>query len=458
VQQTGPFDHLKQIFLSGVERVDPYRMLKTHLALRKHSLEVRTETCIESVDLDTFERIIVMGAGKATAKMAKAVEEILGPRIDEGLISVKYGHTEQLEYIEIVEAGHPVPDENSLHAAHRMEKMAIRADEKTLCILLISGGGSALLTSPANYQQGTVRINLDLEYIQKTTSTLLACGATIDEINCIRKHLSSIKGGRLARLLFPARTISLILSDVVGDRLATIASGLTTHDASTFSEALKILNRYEIQNAVPEPVMRVLEAGARGDIEETPKQYDPAFSKVTNILIGTNYTALLAASKKSNALGYHTTIISSQITGEAREVAKVFYAIAMDVKIHGLLLEKPACVIAGGETTVTLRGKGKGGRNQEIALSFLSQMEKEKEQAQGIYFLSASTDGNDGPTDAAGAFVSLDIMKECTEKGLNVEAALKENDSYTFFSALDALLITGPTNTNVCDVHIILVP
>jgi hydroxypyruvate reductase len=458
MQGSDHFDHLKQIFFSGVERVDPYRMLKNHLSLRQDSMEVSTETFVEYVNLGEFERIIVIGAGKATAKMAKAVEEILGPRINEGLISVKYGHTEPLYRIKIVEAGHPVPDENSLRAARRIEEMAARADEKTLCILLISGGGSALLTSPVDYSNRTNMGELRLEDIQKTTSVLLACGATIDEINCIRKHLSRIKGGRLARLLSPAKTICLILSDVVGDRLDTIASGLTTHDASTFSEALQILYRYEIQHAVPEPVVRILEAGVRGDIEETPKQDDPAFTKVTNILIGTNYTALLAATKKAVALGYHTAVISSQVAGEAREVAKVFFAVALDIKRHGLLLEKPACVIAGGETTVTLRGKGKGGRNQEIALSFLSQMKKEKDQAQGIYFLSASTDGNDGPTDAAGAFASMETVHLCTKKGLNMEAALKENDSYTFFSILGALLITGPTNTNVCDIHIILVP
>jgi glycerate 2-kinase len=294
--------------------------------------------------------------------------------------------------------------------------------------------------------------------VQETTSALLSCGATIDEMNAIRKHLSRIKGGRLARLLFPATTLSFILSDVVGDRLDTIASGLTVSDQSTFGDALRIIKKYGLEHTVPEVVLKILQAGEKGLIEETPKKGDPALSKVTNILLGTNYTALLAAAKKAKLMGYNTAVISSQIIGEAREAAKLFFGIARDILIHDLLLKKPACVIAGGETTVTLRGSGRGGRNQEISLSFLSQMEKDRDQAEGIYFLSASTDGNDGPTDAAGAFATKDILRVSIKKQLDIEEHLKHNDSYSFFSLLDALLITGPTNTNVCDIHIVLVP
>ena len=451
-------EHLKQIFHAAVERVDPYRMMKSHIALRGSLLRVQTETSREEIDLSSYDRIMVMGAGKATAKMAKAIEEILKERIREGVICVKYSHTEKLNRIETIEAGHPVPDENSIIAAQRMEDMARHADDKTLCIVLISGGGSALLTSPISFRKGPVLMELSLDDMQKTTSAMLSCGATINEMNAIRKHLSRIKGGRLAQLLYPATTLSFILSDVVGDNLDTIASGLTVYDQSTFSDAIRILKKYSLEHTVPAMVPKILEAGEQGLIEETPKKGDPVLSKVHNILLGTNYTALLAAARKAKLLGYNTAVISSQITGEAREAAKLFFGIAKDVLIHDLLVKKPACVIAGGETTVTLRGSGRGGRNQEISLSFLSQMEKDREQAESIYFLSASTDGNDGPTDAAGAFATHDILRESGKKRLDIEEYLNNNDSYTFFSFLNALLITGPTNTNVCDVHIVLVP
>jgi glycerate 2-kinase len=451
-------EQLKQIFLAAVERVDPYWMIKRHITLRGSLLRVQTETSSEEINLSGYNRIMVIGAGKATAKMAKAIEEILKERIHEGVICVKYGHTEKLNRIETIEAGHPVPDENSILAAQQIEDMARSADDKTLCIVLISGGGSALLTSPISFRSGPVLIELSLNDVQKTTSALLSCGATIDEMNAIRKHLSRIKGGRLARLLFPATTLSFILSDVVGDRLDTIASGLTVSDQSTFGDALRIIKKYGLEHTVPEVVLKILQAGEKGLIEETPKKGDPALSKVTNILLGTNYTALLAAAKKAKLMGYNTAVISSQIIGEAREAAKLFFGIARDILIHDLLLKKPACVIAGGETTVTLRGSGRGGRNQEISLSFLSQMEKDRDQAEGIYFLSASTDGNDGPTDAAGAFATKDILRVSIKKQLDIEEHLKHSDSYSFFSLLDALLITGPTNTNVCDIHIVLVP
>jgi glycerate 2-kinase len=453
-----PYEQLKRIFRAAIERVDPYRMMMSCISLHENLLIVDTEYSREEIDLGRFDRIVVVGAGKASSKMAKAVEEILGERIAGGVLSVKYGHTEHLRHIQLVEAGHPVPDENSIEAARRIEDIAARADDRTLCIVLISGGGSSLLVSPAFHTSGSLHIQLTLREIRETTSALLSCSATIDEMNCVRKHLSRLKGGRLARLIYPGRTVSFILSDVVGDSLDTIASGLTTPDRTTFADAVRILRKYELERTVPGPVLELLRAGEEGTIEETPKQDDPAFSKVTNILIGTNYTALLAAANKARELGYNTAVVSSRITGEAREAAKVIFGIAKDILVHDLLVPKPACFIAGGETTVTIRGGGRGGRNQELALSFLSQMKRDGEGAGGIYFLSASTDGNDGPTDAAGAFASAEILRDSERKRLDIEEHLRNNDSYTFFNALNSLLKTGPTNTNVCDVHIALLP
>jgi hydroxypyruvate reductase len=388
--------------------------------------------------------------------MAKAVDELLGKRITEGVISVKYGHTEPLQKIVTIEAGHPVPDQNGVRAAHEIERIARDADERSLVINLISGGGSALLTSPLRCAIGDEELSLRLEDFTRTTEVLLACGATIEEINCIRKHISMIKGGRLARLISPAVILNFILSDVVGDRLDTIASGLTTYDDTTFSDALRVVNAYGIRDELPENVVSVLEAGEKQLIEETPKRNDPMFSSVKHILIGTNLTALRAGEKHAAACGYHTTLLSSQVTGEASEIAQVYYGIARDVLLHNLLCKKPACILGGGETTVTLRGNGKGGRNQECALSFLSALSREKDP-EGVFFLSAATDGNDGPTDAAGAFACSSVLKTRASLQLDIDAYLRNNDSYTFYEKTGALLKTGPTNTNVCDIQIVIV-
>jgi hydroxypyruvate reductase len=298
---------------------------------------------------------------------------------------------------------------------------------------------------------------LTLEDKQATTKILLACGATIQEINCIRKHLSGIKGGRLAALAYPAESVNLILSDVVGDRLDSIASGLAVPDNSTYDEAIRLVNKYEIAGKLPPPAWKVLELGAAGKLPETPKKGDPVFGKVKNILIGSNYGALLAAEKKAKELGYNTVVLSSEVTGEAREAAKFYIGVGRDVLKHDLAVKKPACVIAGGETTVTLKGTGKGGRNQEMALSFLEEIESNPEGSEGIWFLAASTDGNDGPTDAAGAFADLEILAAGKKAGLSIQDSLSRNDSYHYYDKIGFLHKTGPTNTNVCDVQLVIV-
>jgi hydroxypyruvate reductase len=449
---------LETIFTAAVARVDPNDLIVDAILRQGDHLTIKTDDFQQTFNLADFERIIIIGAGKATAKMALAMEKILGARISEGIISVKYGHTENLTRIQCIEAGHPIPDENGLEAARRIADLARTADEKTLVITLISGGGSALIPLPYTSSDADGQtIAVSLTEKQDVTRILLECGATINEINCLRKHLSHIKGGHLARMIHPAASVNLILSDVVGDDLDAIASGPTTHDNSTFNDVNAIVEKYDIDNRLPETVRRLFRLGMQGKIPDTPAMGDPVFNQVHNILVGTNFLSLQAAAEKARQLGLPVVMLSSQVVGEAREVAKVLCGIAKDAKKHSLFGPPPLCLIAGGETTVTLLGKGKGGRNQEMALAFLAEIEKNPGATRGIYFLSASTDGNDGPTDAAGAFAANEILAEAHKKGLFPNAYIKASDGYRFFDRIGALLKTGPTNTNVCDIQLILI-
>jgi len=451
------FSHLTAMFQAALNRVDPYKMIVNHLRLDGNQLVVAFDGQRHEVDLGRYDRILVLGAGKASARMAKAVEAILGDRISGGLLVVKYGHGEDLTRIEVIEAGHPTPDGNSVEAARRITQLACEADERTLILNLISGGGSALLCSPLIHEDSELSLHLTLDDKQGMTRALLACGADIREINCLRKHLSGVKGGRLLRLMAPARSLNLILSDVVGDRLDTIASGLTCPDESSFADALAIIEKYRLRDRSPAAALRVLDLGAEGRIPDTLKGGDPATELATNILIGTNLAALLAAADTAKGLGYNVAPLTSALTGEAREVAKMLFGIARDVRKCNLLVAKPALVIAGGETTVTLTGGGKGGRNQEMALAFLAELARDEEGGRGIFFLSASTDGSDGPTDAAGAFASTAVLDLARLAALSIPASLRDNDSYHFFDAIGQLLKTGPTMTNVCDLHMVLI-
>jgi glycerate 2-kinase len=448
---------LKQIFDAALARVDPRTMVVDTVSVTGSVLAIETETTHEEINLELFQRILVLGAGKASASMALGLEEILGDRIDDGVISVKPGYGEELRRISVVEAGHPVPDEQSQAAARRTLELATEADTSTLVINLISGGGSALLAAPKSCTVDGTTIELSLSDLQTTTEALLGSGATIDEVNTVRKHLSSIKGGGLAKAIYPAHSISLILSDVVGDRLDTIASGPTVADPTTYGDALDLLKRYEVADAVPDSVMRVLTLGADGRIPETPKPGDPVFEPVRNLLVGTNYQALIAASERAEAMGYLPLIVTSQLTGEATTAAGFIASVVRDVQAHGLPVAPPACLLFGGETTVTLRGPGKGGRNQEIALWMIGEMGRRKQDFVNVSFLSAGTDGTDGPTEAAGAFASVGLAESAAESGLVPDEYLARNNSHSFHSGLGSLLLTGPTHTNVCDIQIALV-
>ncbi len=458
---------LQSIFMAGVERVDPSKMVENHLFLDGDELVFKTEQVEKRFDLKDFRRIVVIGAGKATAKMALGLEKVLGDRIDLGLISVKRGHTEKLKKIETIEAGHPVPDENSVLAAKRIADICASGDENTLFINLISGGGSALLCLPLSVDGGSVGDDLEsgfsltLEDKQKTTEVLLASGAAIQEVNCIRKHISGIKGGRLAELMYPSVSLNLILSDVVGDRLDAIASGLTAPDETSFREAMNIIEKYAIERDIPPTVYRIIKAGVEGKIPETPKRGDRVFERVHNLLIGNNLSALLAAKNRAIELGYNTIVLSSRVVGDVESVASLYLGIALDESKYNLLGNRPLCIIGGGETTVVLKGNGLGGRNQEMALRFLKGIDNNRSEGSEvlnrIYFLSAGSDGNDGPTDAAGAFASLEVLNRAKVMGLEIDSFLINNDSYNFFSRIGALLKTGPTNTNVCDIQVLIV-
>ncbi len=443
-----------EIFAAGVASVDPRPMVREALRLEGHILTVDAGGRSAAWDLRRFDRILVLGYGKAGARMARGAEEALGERLTGGVVAVKAGFAEPCERIHILEAAHPVPDESSVQAARAVMEAARTADPRTLVLVLVSGGGSAILCAPYD-RDGR---SLTLPDKAAVTRELLACGADIREINAVRRHLSAVKGGRLAEALAPATVVSLILSDVVGDELASIASGPTVPDPTTWADALGIVRRFGIEDRIPASAAALLRDGAAGLLPDTPKPGDPAFRRVANIVLGSNRRAALTAASRARNLGYRTLYLGSRITGEAREIARVYLGMALDCAAEGSPRSLPACILAGGETTVTLRGSGKGGRNQEMALAFLAGLaDAEPRLAGRICFLSAGTDGNDGPTDAAGAFADTSILEAARTGGLKPRDYLSANDSYAFFDRIGGLLRTGPTNTNVCDLQVVLV-
>jgi len=418
------------------------RQLRRHaLAIFKASLaaadpEAAVERHLSKIKLRQYRRIFVVGAWKAGASMAKAAERVIGARIEAGFVNVKDGHTARLKRIQLHECGHPVPDERGVEGARRIAEIAEQAGEDDLVVCLISGGASALLPAPVP--------PITLEEKQTVTRLLLASGANIHEINAFRKHISAIKGGHLARLAAPADVESLLLSDVIGDDLDVIGSGPTAPDASTFGDAIAILEKYGIAKKVPDSVRERL----KGAHQETPKPGSVLFDRVRNTVVGSNRLALDAAAAKAKALGYRTLILASEVEGETRDVARMHAAIARQIVRAGQPVARPACIITGGETTVTLKGEGLGGRNQEFVLAAAMDIAG----LPALVVFSAGTDGTDGPTDAAGAIADGDTLR----RNPHARRYLDANDSYHYFEDLGDLVKTGPTNTNVMDVHLIL--
>ena len=439
-------DISKTIFSKAIEAVDPCERLNEIVKIEKNRLIIRTEEKLEKYfNLDSFQKIFLIGSGKASAPMAQAIEKIFGDRMTKGVMTTKYGHALPLMKTKVIEAGHPIPDQKGLEGTKRIRNLLKESGPEDLIIFMLSGGGSALLPLPVN--------GIGLEEKQEVTQLLLDCGADIKEINTIRKHISKIKGGWFARWAYPSTVIGFILSDVVGDQLDVIGSGPTVPDPSTFQEAWKILEKYDLVKEVAPSIQKYLKSGRDGMVEETPKPGDPVFEKVYNTLIGSNILALHAAEKEASSFGFNTLTLSSSIIGDTREAARFHGAIAREEISTDHPVPKPSCILSGGETTVIIKGHGLGGRNQEFALAGafeISGLEK-------VVLLSGGTDGSDGPTEASGAIADYTTISRATSMGLDPNSYLKDNDSYTFFKSLGDLLITGPTYTNVMDIHILLI-
>jgi glycerate 2-kinase len=431
----------RRIFRFSLKAVDPFYAIKKQLKLVEDNLWVGRSL----YRLKDIKGILVIGAGKASAPMAQAVEKILGPRIHKGVVVTKHGYVAPLERIELIEGGHPLPDKRGREGTKRILKLISNLDENDLVICLISGGGSSLLVSPSS--------EISLKDKKELTDQLLRCGANIKEINIIRKHISQVKGGRLAQLAHPAYVMALILSDVIGSRIDSIASGPTVPDSTTFSDCLKIIQKYKLKDKIPPSIYDRLKKGAQGKIKETPKSGSAIFKRVRNFVIGSNSLALEAAKQKAEELGFNAMILSRPVSGDTRRAALRHANLAKRIQEIGDPVSPPACLISGGETTVKVKGKGLGGRNQEFILVGATKIAG----LENMVMLSAGTDGTDGPTDAAGAICDGKTMERALQKGLDPKQYLDNNDSYHFFNKLGDLLKTGPTNTNVMDIHLILV-
>lgn len=395
--------------------------------------------------LNEINKIIVIGAGKASALMAQATEEVLGDEIDSGAVVSKTGYQAPLKKIKLYFGGHPYPDENGAKGTQTIIETVSEAGENDLVISLFSGGGSALFVSPFD--------RISLEDKKRMTRLLLECGANIDEINTIRKHISKVKGGRLVKLAYPAQIVSLILSDVIGDRLDSIASGPTAPDPTTFKDCLEILFKYKLMDKIPKSIKVFLEKNQNKKDNETLKPGNLVFEKVKNIIVGSNLSALKEAERKAKELDFNTLMLSSTISGDTRKAALEHVELAKKIKVEKKIVPPPACVISGGETTVEVKGKGLGGRNQEFVLVSAIEIDGLKD----VVIASLNTDGTDGPTDACGAICDGFTVSRAKKLKLDPKEYLNQNDSYHFFQQLGDLIKTGPTNTNVMDIHIILV-
>jgi glycerate 2-kinase len=435
-----------KIFKAAICKAGAYQAVLENLSLKGDILRTKNASkSFQEFDLSRFKKIQVLGAGKSATPMAAASEVILKDRILDGLVITKYGHAGRLSKIKVMEAGHPLPDQAGCRGSRQIVTRLQAGGPGDLILFLTSGGCSALFTAPPE--------TISLKEKQKTIRLLLNAGAPIQDLNTVRKHLSWVKGGRSAEFAYPATVINLVLSDVIGDPLDIIGSGPFFPDCSSFQNALEVLGSYRLLKKVPSSVTALFKKGVRGMIKETPKPGSACFKKVTHRIVANNRIALDAAEKTARNLGFKTFILSSQIQGEARELAKFYGAIAREMVQTHHFSKKPICLLAGGEPTVTVIGHGKGGRNTELALA----MAIELKGLEKICFLSAGTDGTDGPTDAAGAVVDGRTCTRAFQKGIFPEIHLYHNDSYSFFKKAGRLLMTGPTGTNVMDLHILLV-
>ncbi len=439
---------LETIYREALRAVDPASAVEAFLRLDGDTLLAGSRPC----PLGQFRRIYLVGAGKAGVPMARAVEGVLGERLAEGLIVVKHSlGKETLARTQVLEAGHPEPNRQGVEASSRLiQFLDERVSREDLLLVVFSGGGSALLPAPVG--------EITFQEKKETTRVLLRCGATIQEMNAIRKHLSRLKGGRLLEHTAGCRVVAMMLSDVVGDDLASIASGPTSPDPTTYGDCLDVVRRYGIEGDLPASVVDYLRRGSEGAPEgprETPKPGDTRFERVQNAIVASNILALRAASSQARRLGLAPLILTSRAYGNTSDLARFLVAVTREVLDSGNPLAPPCCLICGGETTVRVEGDGKGGRNQEWALWCAREIAGWGETP--VLFASLGSDGNDGPTDAAGAVATPDTVRRALRLGLSVEDHLRRNDSYHFFQPLGDLIVTGPTQTNVMDFQLVLI-
>lgn len=437
-------EHLERIRRAALEAVEPAGAVARFLSWEGDLLRAGDVR----LPLRESASVRLVAAGKAAPAMAEAAATVLGERLERGVLVTKHGHLTGHtlpDRITAFEAGHPVPDETGEAAVAAVEALLDGRREEDVVVVLLSGGASALLADPAE--------PIALADLGATTGLLLRSGATIVELNAVRKHLSRLKGGQLARLAAPARVVSLILSDVVGDPLDVIASGPTAPDPTTFADARGVFERRGLVDALPGAVRQRLRDGAEGRAPETPKPGDPLFSRVTNVVVGSNRLAALAAVEAARSLGYAALLLSTFVEGEAREVARVVAALGRGVLAHGDPVAPPACLVLGGETTVTVRGAGRGGRNQELALAAALALDG----VESVSVMALATDGSDGPTDSSGAIVDGTSAGAIRAAGIDPAAALATNDAYPALEGAGAQLRTGPTGTNVNDLTVVLV-
>lgn len=429
---------------AAIQAVDPQEIVYKNLMLTGDQLQIGEVT----YDLSRSRNIVILAVGKAGAPMAQATVSVLGELVKSGLVIIKPGYDRGIklpESLQVVKADHPIPGAGSLEAGRQAAKLVAHLDENDLLLCLISGGGSSLCVSPVD--------GIQLADLQKLNSALLACGAEITEINAVRKHLETLKGGGLVRLAGTRPIASLILSDVVGDPIDGIASGLTAPDPTTFSEALQVLERYQIPECDHAEVFEYFRKGLNDHIEETPKPEETIFENVHNQLVGSNLQAAQAALEKASEEGLNTLLLTSQLRGEARQAGRFLASIIRQVVATSQPIPRPACLIAGGETTVQVTGPGLGGRNLELALAAVNDLARYSKVA----LITLATDGGDGNTDAAGAVVTGETLEEAHQLGFHPTDYLQRNDSYHFFAALDDLLKPGPTMTNVNDLAFLFV-
>lgn len=430
---------IAEILRSSLEAVDPYSAVRAALRREGETLWLGETAC----PLDEGGRVFLISVGKAAPDMARAAVDLLGPRVHAGAVVQKHpvqgGEGGLPASLMVFRGGHPVPNAGSLAAARNIRQILAETRERDLVLCLISGGGSALMTDPHE--------GLSLDEIQTLTGQLLACGARIDEINTIRKHLDQVKGGGLARAAHPARLLTLVLSDVVGNPLDMVASGPTVPDPTTFADALAILEKYDLKEEVPDAVLAHLAAGAKGQLPDTPGADAPIFERAQTRVVGSNLRAARAGLARAQEAGFNAQLLTTYLQGDAREAGRFLGAILRQVDESGQPLARPACLIAGGETTVVVKGEGLGGRNLEVALAAA----REIAGLEKVVFISLATDGEDGPTDAAGAVVTGETMAAAAAHNLDAADFLARNDSYHFFEPLGALVRIGPTGTNVND-------